>query len=379
MRILKLLAAAALAVFAASCDGGDDANTIRIGVAGPMTGPNAAFGAQLKNGVEQAVNDINAAGGILGKTIELVPGDDVGEPRQGVSVANQFSAEGIRFVVGHFNSSVSLPASSIYAENGVLMITPGSTNPNITDRGLWNVFRTCGRDDQQGKVVGEYIAKNFADKKLAIVHDKTTYGKGLADETRKVVNGLGVTEVMYEGVNMGERDFSALVSKIKQAGADVVYWGGVHTEGGGLLRQMRDQGVQAQFISGDGIVTQEFAALAGDGVEGTLMTFGPDPQKRPEAAEVVKKFEARNYRPEAYTLYSYAAMQVIRQAAESAKSLDPRKVAEEIKSGKAWKTVIGDLSYDEKGDITRVDYVMYTWKKQDDGSYTYVENEPGAQ
>ena len=151
MRILKLLAAAALAVFAASCDGGDDANTIRIGVAGPMTGPNAAFGAQLKNGVEQAVNDINAAGGILGKTIELVPGDDVGEPRQGVSVANQFSAEGIRFVVGHFNSSVSLPASSIYAENGVLMITPGSTNPNITDRGLWNVFRTCGRDDQQGK------------------------------------------------------------------------------------------------------------------------------------------------------------------------------------------------------------------------------------
>ena len=184
---------------------------------------------------------------------------------------------------------------------------------------------------------------------------------------------------MYEGVNMGERDFSALVSKIKQAGADAVYWGGVHTEGGGLLRQMRDQGVQAQFISGDGIVTQEFAALAGDGVEGTLMTFGPDPQKRPEAAEVVKKFEARNYRPEAYTLYSYAAMQVIRQAAESAKSLDPRKVAEEIKSGKSWKTVIGDLSYDEKGDITRVDYVMYTWKKQNDGSYTYVENEPGAQ
>lgn len=379
MRIMKLLAAAALAVFAASCDGGDDANTIRIGVAGPMTGPDAAFGAQLKNGVEQAVNDINEAGGILGKTIELVPGDDVGQPRQGVSVANQFSAEGIRFVVGHFNSSVSQPASSIYAENGVLMITPGSTNPNITDRGLWNVFRTCGRDDQQGKVVGEYIAKTLEGKKLAIVHDKTTYGKGLADETKKVVNALGVTEVMYEGVNKGERDFSALVSKIKQAGAEAVYWGGVHTEGGGLLRQMRDQGVDAQFISGDGIVTQEFAALAGDGVEGTLMTFGPDPQKRPEAAEVVKKFEARNYKPEAYTLYSYAAVQVIRQAAESAKSLDPRKVADEIRSGKAWKTVIGDLSYDEKGDITRVDYVMYTWTKQDDGSYTYVENEAGAE
>lgn len=372
MRILKLLAVSLLAIALASCGGGE--KKLKFGVAGPMTGSDAAFGGQLRNGVEQAVADINAAGGILGQQIELVTGDDVGDPKQGVSVANQFSGEGVSFVVGHFNSGVSEPASDVYNESGLLMITPGSTNPRITDRGLWNVFRTCGRDDQQGKVAGDYIVKNLAGKKLAIVHDKTTYGKGLADETKKTVNGQGITEVLYEGVNKGERDYAALVSKIKQSGAEVVYWGGVHTEGGGLLRQMRDQGVTATFIGGDGIVTQEFAALAGDGVEGAMMTFGPDPQKRPEAAAVVKKFLDKQYKPEAYTLYSYASVQVVAQAAQSAKSLEPQKVAEEIKSGKVWKTVIGDLSFDKKGDITRVDYVMYTWKKQADGTFAYVEN-----
>jgi branched-chain amino acid transport system substrate-binding protein len=180
--------------------------------------------------------------------------------------------------------------------------------------------------------------------------------------------------VLYEGINAGERDFSALVSKIKASGADLVYWGGVHTEGGSILRQMRAAGVAAVMMGGDGIATNEFAALAGPGTEGTLMTFGPDPQKRPEAQEVLKKFDARNFKPEAYTLYSYAALQVIQEAAKSTATLDPRKIALEIRSGKAWKTVIGDLSFDQKGDVMRIDYVMYTWKKQADGTITYVQN-----
>lgn len=370
MRIFKVIAIALLAIAVASCTGGE--KKLKFGVAGPMTGTDAAFGQQLKHGVEQAVADINEAGGVLGQKIELALGDDVADPKQGVSVANQFTGEGVSFVIGHFNSGVSEPASDVYAENGMLMITPASTNPKITDRGLWNVFRTCGRDDQQGKIAGEYIAKNLAGKKIAVLHDKTTYGNGLADETRKALNALGITEVLYEGLNKGERDYSAIVSKVKQSGAEIVYWGGVHTEGGSLLRQLRDQGVNAVFMGGDGIATQEFAALSGPGVEGTLMTFGPDPQKRPEAAEIVKKFEARRFKPETYTLYSYAAVQVAVQAAESIKSLDPQKVAEEIRSGKTWKTVIGDLTYDKKGDITRIDYVMYTWKKQADGTFSYT-------
>ena len=345
---------------------------IKVGVAGPLTGPNAAFGAQLQKGAEQAAEDINAAGGINGQKIELSFGDDVSDPKQGVSVANKFVGDGVKFVIGHFNSGVTIPASEVYQENGILAVTPSATNPKVTERGMWNIFRTCGRDDQQGAVAADYIAKNFAGKKIAVVHDKTTYGQGLADETKKAMNAKNVKEVLYEGVNTGEKDYSALVSKIKQAGADVVYWGGLHTEGGLIVRQMRDQGVKAVLMSGDGITSDEFATIGGPGVEGTLMTFPPDPRGRPEAKDVIAKFEAKKFNPEAYTLYSYAALQIIAQAANNIKSNDPKKVAEEMRSGKAFKTVIGDISYDKKGDITRPDYTMYVWKKVGD-KITYVE------
>ena len=346
---------------------------IKVGVLAPLTGPNAAFGAQLKNGAEQAAEDLNAKGGLNGQKIVLVFGDDASQPAQGVSVANQFVGEGVKFVVGAFNSAVTMPSSEVFAENGILQITPGSTNPTITERKLWNIFRTCGRDDQQGGVAAKYIVEKLKGKKVAIVHDKTTYGKGLADETKKAANAKGVTEVLYEGVNTGEKDFAALVGKIKQSGAEVVYWGGLHTEGGLIVRQMRAQGVNAVLMSGDGITTDEFAAVGGPGVEGTLMTFPPDPQKRPEAAEVVKKFVAKNFKPESYTLYSYAGVEIIAEAAKLAGSLDPKKVAETIK-GKTFKTVIGELGFDKKGDITRPDYVMYTWKKGADGKTTYGQN-----
>ncbi|MCX7340656.1 MAG: branched-chain amino acid ABC transporter substrate-binding protein [Hyphomicrobiales bacterium] len=347
---------------------------IKLGVAGPITGPNAAFGAQLKNGVEQAVEDINAAGGILGQRVTVSIGDDRSDPKEGVSVANKFVADGIKMVLGHFNSGVTMPASEVYAENGILMVTPSATNPRITERGLWNAFRTCGRDDQQGAVAADYIVKNLKGKKIAVVHDKTTYGQGLADETRKAMRAAGVNDVLYEGVNTGEKDFSALVSKVKAAGADVLYWGGLHTEGGLIVRQMRDQGLNTVMMSGDGITSDEFASIGGPGVVGTLMTFPPDPRKRPEAAAVVKKFEAKRFNPEAYTLYSYAGVEIMKQAAEGAKSLDPKKMAEFMKTGFKFKTVIGEISFDKKGDITRPDYTMYTWKPGADGKITYIEN-----
>jgi len=364
--------AIAFAALFTGCDSGPEG--LKLGVAGPMTGTDAAFGAQLKNGAEQAVADINAAGGINGQQIELSVGDDAADPRQGVSVANNFLGEGVHFVVGHFNSGVSMPASEVYVDNGILMITPSSTNPMITERKLWNVFRTCGRDDQQGGVAGKYIADNLKDKKVAIVHDKTTYGKGLADETKKAMNIGGVTEVLYEGVGAGEKDFTALVSKLKNAGVEVLYWGGVHTAGGLVLRQMRDQGLNAVFMSGDGIASDEFAAIAGPGAEGTLMTFGPDPQKLPEAKEIIERFLARDYKPEAYTLYSYAAVQILKQAIEATKSTDPKTVAAYMRTGVVFKTVIGDIAFDDKGDIKQVAYVMYTWTKQPDGRITYVQN-----
>ena len=346
---------------------------ILVGVAGPITGPNAAFGAQLQKGAEQAVADINAAGGINGEQIKLVVGDDVSDPKQGISVANKFVADGVKFVVGHFNSGVSIPASEVYAENGIFQITPAATNPTFTDRGLWNTFRTCGRDDQQGKVAGDYLAANFKDAKVAVIHDKTTYGQGLADETKKAMNAAGVTEAMYEGVNVGDKDFSALIAKMKEAGVTVVYWGGLHTEAGLIMRQLADQGLKATFMSGDGIVSNELASIAGDAVQGALMTFSPDPRTDASNKELIEKFRAAGFEPEAYTLYSYAAMQVIAQAAAKAGANDPQKVAEAAKAQGPFKTVLGELGFDEKGDPKLPGYVIYEWKKGDDGKYTYFQ------
>jgi len=346
---------------------------IMIGVQGPITGPNAVFGAQLKNGAEQAATDLNAKGGILGKKITLEFGDDVSDPKQGVSVANKFVGDGVRFVVGAFNSGVTMPSSQVYEENGVLEITPASTNPQITERKMWNIFRTCGRDDQQGSVAGGYIVKHFKGKRIAVVDDKTTYGKGLADETVKAMAKGGMKPVLREGVNTGEKDYSALVSKIKESRADLVYWGGLQTEGGLIVRQMRDQGVKAPMMGGDGIATDEFASIGGPGVIGTYMTYGPDPRNRPQAKKVVAEFRAKKFEPEAYTLYSYAAVQIMAQAATAAKSLDPKKVAAKMHSGMKFNTVIGTISYDKKGDVTRLDYVMYKWQKMPDGKITYVE------
>jgi branched-chain amino acid transport system substrate-binding protein len=348
---------------------------IKIGIGAPITGPNATYGAQFKNGVEMAVEEINAAGGVNGQKLEIVIGDDVSDPKQGVSVANKFAAEGVKFVVGHFNSGVSIPASEIYEEAGILQISPTSTNPTYTERGLWNTFRICGRDDQQAVIAGAFLLDKFKGKKVAILHDKTPYGKGLADETKKVINAKGLNETLYEGINPGEKDFSALVSKLKQSGIDLVYWGGLHTEAGLIIRQMRDQGLNAQFMGPDGIVSAEFASIAGPGAEGTLMTFNADPRKNPNAKDAVAKFRARNIEPEAYTLYSYAAVQVLKQAADEAKSSDGKKIADVMHSGKTFKTVLGDQSFDKKGDITRPDYVVYVWKKDANGKIDYTGNE----
>jgi branched-chain amino acid transport system substrate-binding protein len=359
--------AAALAVSGAA------SAQIKLGVAGPITGPNAAFGAQLTNGTQQAVDDINKAGGILGQQLTLEQGDDVSDPKQGVSVANKFVGDGVKFVVGHFNSGVTIPASDVYSENGLLFITPSATNPKVTDRNLWDAFRTCGRDDQQGMLWAELARDKLKGKKIAVVHDKTTYGKGLADAALDNMHKFGIKEALYEGVNTGEKDYSAIVSKVKESGADYLMWGGLHTEGGLIIRQMRDQGLKTVMISGDGITDNEFAQIGGPGVEGTLMSFGPDPRNNPGAKEVVAEFKAKNFDPEAYTLYSYAAVQIMKQAAEKAKSLDPKKVAEAMHSGMTFHTVIGDIAYDKKGDRTSVDYVWYVWQKEPDGKITYKQ------
>ncbi len=273
-----------------------------------MTGGSAAFGAQLKQGVEQAVEDINAAGGILGQKIVLSVGDDRADPKEGVSTANKFAADGVKFVIGHFNSGVTIPASDVYMENGMLVITPAATNPKVTDRNMWNVFRVCGRDDQQGSAAGAIIAP--AVQGQARRHhprqDHLRAGPRRGDPQGDERQGL--KEVMFEGVNKDDKDFTALVSKLKAANPDLIYWGGLHDTAGLIVRQMRDQGVKAPLMGGDGMADDEFAAIAGPGADGTLMTFSPDPRTNPKNKDIVELFrKKRGFEPQAYTLYSYAA------------------------------------------------------------------------
>jgi branched-chain amino acid transport system substrate-binding protein len=342
------------------------AEDMTVAVAGPMTGNYATFGGQFKAGADAAIADLNAAGGILGKQLKLEVGDDACDPKQAVSVANKLAGSKVAFVAGHFCSGSSIPASAVYSEQGILQISPASTNPKFTDeRPGPSIFRVCGRDDQQGSVAGAYIADKFKDKVVAIVHDKSAYGKGLADETQKAMNAAGKKEALYEAITAGEKDYTALVSKLKQANVDLVYLGGYHTEAGLIVRQMRAQGMKAILMGGDALVTQEYWQITGKDGEGTLMTFSPDPRKNPAAADLVKKFRDKGVEPEGYVLYTYAAFQVFKQAAEKAKSTDVKKLIEAMK-GTEFTTAIGKFSFDAKGDPNLPPYAIYDWKN---GSY----------
>ena len=340
---------------------------ILIATAGPMTGQYASFGEQMRRGAEMAVADLNAQGGVLGQKLRLTIGDDACDPKQAVAVANKFVSEGVKFVAGHFCSGSSIPASQVYTEEDILQISPASTNPKLTDEGGPNVFRVCGRDDQQGVVAGNFLARHYGGKKIAILHDKTAYGKGLADETKKQLNKNGYKETMYEAYTAGEKDYSALVSKMKNAKVAVFYLGGYHTEAGLMVRQAREQGYDVQLISGDALVTDEFWKITGEAGAGTLMTFSPDPRKNPTAAPVVKKFRDGGYEPEGYTLYTYGAIQAWAQAVKNAGTTDTGKMISALQSGQ-FDTVLGKIGFDKTGDVTAPGYVWYEWKN---GTYDY--------
>jgi len=339
------------------------ADTIKIGVAGPHTGANAAIGAQFWRGATQAAADLNAAGGVNGKKIELVKGDDACEPKQAVAVANRLvDVDRVKAVIGHYCSSSTLPASDIYADAGILEMSPGSTNPKITERGLTTMFRMCGRDDQQGTVAADFVIKRLKGKRIALIHDKDTYGQGLVDAFKSRINRLGVKEVLYEGLTRGEKDFNALVTKVKAAKADTVYFGGLHTEAGPLVRQLREQGLKVNFVSGDGINTSDLVTAAGGKqfVDGIYMTFGLDARTLPSGQAVLKKFRAAKIEPEGYTLYSYASLQALAAAMSATKATDGKKLADWLHKNQV-NTVMGPKAWTPKGDLKVSDFIMYRW------------------
>lgn len=341
---------------------------IKIAVVGPMTGANASFGDQLKAGAEAAADAINAAGGVLGQPVELVIADDVCDPRQAVSVANKLIADGISFVNGHFCSGATLPASEAYEESGVITITV-STSPEITERGLQNIFRIGGRDDQQGPAAADFILRKFKGRRIAILNDKSPFGAGLADQVRQRLTAEQMAVVFEAGINPGDKDYNAVVSRLKAENIEVVFFGGYHTEAGLLMRQAVDIGLNLNMVGGDPLASKEFVTIAGPAAEGANFTFGPDPSKNPQAAPIMSAMHEKNLQPDGWALYSYGTIQVFAEAISAAGSTDSAAVLSALHS-RTFSTVLGDVTFDDKGDNKAPGFVVYEWHN---GKSSYAE------
>jgi branched-chain amino acid transport system substrate-binding protein len=342
--------------------------SINVAIAGPMTGEYASGGEQWRKGAEQAVKDINAAGGVLGQQLNLIVGDDVCDPKQAVSVANHFVNKKVAFVVGHWCSSSTLPASDVYNDARIPQIT-ASTNPKITERGIRGIFRISGRDDQQGEAATSFIVERFKGKKIAVVDDKSAYGLGLADEVAKGLSAKQVPVAMRESIISGEKDYSGLVSKLKAADIQVLYYGGYYQEVGLILRQAAQVGLNLTVFGCDTLTNTELLRAAGPEANKVLFTFAPDPRKNPAAAKVVAEFRAQKVEPDGYMLYSYAALQVYVDAANRAGSTDYAAIVKQLREG-TFDTVIGQLRFDAKGDLKNPAFAVYRWVGN---NYEYVK------
>ena len=359
MRKHLIVSAAGLAAWALAAP--VKAQDIPIAVAGPMTGPVASIGEQMKRGAETAAAAINEAGGVNGRKIKIVIEDDACDPKQAVAIANLIVGQQIKFVDGHACSGSSIPAADVYADNNVLMMSPASSNPVMTEKGHPTIMRLYGRDDAQGAFIAPWIAKEYKGKTIAILHDKSAYGKGLATVVKDKLNALGVKEVLFEGINPGEKDYTAIVTKLKNAGAQFVYFGGYHTEAGLMLRQAADQGYKLHLMTGDSIATSEFWQISGPAGEGTLFTFPTDPRRSPSAAAALDEFKAQGFNPEGFTLFSYAVIQAIADGIKRAGADDPKAVAKALEDGKPIETVMGPVRFDSKGDIKDPRYDINLW------------------
>ncbi|MBY0299241.1 MAG: branched-chain amino acid ABC transporter substrate-binding protein [Methylobacterium sp.] len=339
-----------------------------IGVAVPRTGPVAGIGEQVLQGVQAAARDANARGGIAGEPIVLSVQDDGCDPGQAVEVAERFMQAQVRLIVGHVCSSASLAASDVYAANGAVMISPASNAARLTDRGLPTIFRVSGREDDQGRLSATILAERFRDKKIAILSDDTPLSRSLADSTKANLNKIGQNEALFATIVPGQTDDAALIKRLQAAGIEVVYYGGHYQEMGRLVRTAAEQGYRPQWFGTSGIATKEFGALAGPASNGVLMTFNPDLRRKPEAAAAVKAFQAEGVDPGGFTLYGYAALQALVEAGNFAKSTDPKTVAETLHAER-FNLVLGNVGFDQKGDVTTPGYVLYVWR---DGAFTYA-------
>lgn len=349
-----------------ACTHQDD-NVIRIGAAGPMTGDQSKMGVDLRNAVELAVAEWNEKGGVLGKKIVLLAGDDQADPKQAVSIANKFINQKAVAVVGHWNSSCSLPASKYYDDANIVMISPATTNPHLTLQGFKRVFRVCGTDDQQGRVAADFVLSRLHPKRVAIIHDKTAYGQGLADYFKKAL-GDKVQVVYYGGIIQRDPDYKAVLSTIKENNPDVYFFGGIYPEAGRLVRQAKEVDLNIPMITGDGVFDPTFISIAGKSAEGTYVTFGKEPAGLSTAKTFIEKYRAKYGDPGPYSIYAYDAANIILSSIAETKSTDGGKIAEYI-SKTTFHGAFGDIAFDKNGDVTKAPYVIWQVK---DGKFVEV-------
>lgn len=332
-------------------------NIIRIGVAGPMTGDQSIFGRDEKRGAQLAVAEWNDKGGVLGKKIDLIVEDDQHDPRQAVAVANRLVTDGVVGVIGHFNSNCSIPASAVYHRAGIPMISHGSTNPQLTEQGFDNVFRVCGRDDQQAKIAADFACNNLKLSSIAIIQDRTTYGEGLANEFKKWLSN-NCKVVYYGSIVQGDKDFRAVLTNVKAANPDLIYFGGVYPEGGLIVKQARQLGIKAIFMGGDGIMGPEFIRIAGTDANGVYATFGPDINKVPSAKQFIESYKKEYDEPGPYSIYAYVATNILLSAIKDSGSLNPSVIIKYLHSH-SFNTALGTIQFDSKGDVVHSPYVVW--------------------
>lgn len=343
-----------LGLFLAGCSQNPSEPVIKIGCTAPLTGDQAQLGIDKCNGVRLAIDQANEQGrGISGFKLEVAALDDQHNPSQAVNVAKKFVSDlDVIGVIGHFNSSCTKPASAIYHEAGLTSITAGSTNPELSRQGFNTFFRVAATDDVQGPKGARYAASILGAKNIYIIDDKTTYGKGLADEFEKEARKLNLNVLGHEGITQGDKDFTPLLTKIKPLTPDLIYFGGIYPEGALLVRQARSLEMTANFMGGDGIATPIFIELASAEIaEGTYATMvGGDMKKVPAAAKFIQDYESKYGSLGQWSAYGFDAANVLIEAIQKAGTKDRGAVLRAMREFPSFQGVTGEIVFDEKGD-----------------------------
>ncbi|CAO98318.1 branched-chain amino acid ABC transporter substrate-binding protein [Erwinia tasmaniensis] len=348
------------------------AKDIKVAIVGAMSGPVAQYGDMEFTGAKQAIADINAKGGVNGNKLVGVEYDDACDPKQAVAVANKVINDGIRYVIGHLCSSSTQPASDIYEDEGVLMITPAATAPDLTTRGYKLIMRTTGLDSDQGPTAAKYILSEVKPQRIAVVHDKQQYGEGLARSVQDSLKKSGGNVVLFEGVTAGDKDFSTLVARLKKENVDFVYFGGYYPEMGQILRQARAAGLKTQFMGPEGVGNSSLSNIAGAASEGMLVTLPKRYDQVPANQAIVDALKAKKQNPTGpFVWTTYAALQSLTAGMERSKSEEPADIAKNLKEGATVPTVMGDLSWNEKGDLKGFEFGVFKWHA--DGSSDAVK------